>query len=292
MFANDGPAPRNDDAAARRGDGSDTWRGDGHEDNLGSLMDRLPAPVPPQSLMAFMTMMAHELRTPLTSIKGFAQLLLRQDVDRLQLTERYARVIESESNRMIGIINDLLDVSKVEAGLLPIRKHPVDVGDVIQSALGLAEPALNGHSVVLKLSECLPVVFGDAGRIEQILSNLIGSVAKYSAQGELIEIGASVDEEGVTFWVSHESRSIPADKFDHVFNKFENVVSTSEDVVKQLNLGDGGVAAKQAQGSGLGLYIAKKLVEAHGGEIWVESENGKGAKFLFKLQSSRKTTYS
>lgn len=218
----------------------------------------------------FMSMVAHELRTPLTSIKGFAQLLQRQnspsDADG---AGRYLSIIEAESNRMIRIINDILDISRMEAGLLQMCKQPLSLSDLIQEVVESAGVLCRGHAIEVSLPKSLPMVHGDAAKIEQILVNLISNAVKYSPDGEPVQIGASADEEGVTVWVNDRGRGIPADKFDHIFNKYK-IIDYDSDFGK-------------SKSSGLGLYISKNFVEAHGGKMWVESEEGKGAKFLFKL---------
>ncbi|MBI2953294.1 MAG: GAF domain-containing protein [Chloroflexi bacterium] len=215
----------------------------------------------------FMAMLAHELRTPLTSIKGFAQLVLRQNAcAKPEVVERYSRIIETESNRMIGIINDILDISKMEAGLLEMSRQPLSMPDLIHQAVAAAEPLSRDHVLELHVPETLPLIRGDAAKIEQVLTNLIGNAVRYSPAGEPVEIGATADDEGVTVWVNDRGRGIPVDKFNHIFNKYGMVE-------------DGNGESR----SGLGLYISKNFVEAHGGQMWVESEEGKGAKFLFKL---------
>lgn len=219
----------------------------------------------------FMSMVAHELRTPLTSIKGFAQLLQRQNAcAKPDVVERYSTIVEAESNRMIEIINDILDISKMEAGMLEISKQPLQLSDLIRYVVDAADHLSQGHVIELSVPESLPLIRGDAAKIEQVLINLIVNAVRYSPEGEIILIGASADDDGVTVWVNDRGRGIPASKFDHIFNKY--IVS------------DNGSDAMKSGNSGLGLYISKNFVEAHGGEMWVESEEGKGAKFLFKLR--------
>jgi signal transduction histidine kinase len=206
----------------------------------------------------------------MTSIKGFAQLLLRQNNHcKPDIVERYAHIIEGESNRMIGIINDILDISRMEAGLLDMWKQPICLVSLTRRVAEEMEHLHRGQVLELDLPESLPLVRGDATKIEQVLLNLISNAVKYSPEGEPIEIGARADNEGVIVWVNDRGRTIPVHKFDHIFDKF--------------NGSDGNDAGEETRSSGLGLYISKNFVEAHGGKIWVESEEGKGAKFLFKL---------
>ncbi len=217
----------------------------------------------------FMAMLAHELRTPLTSIKGFAQLLLRQNGCKPDLLERYSSIIESESNRMIVIINDILDISKMEAGLLEMQKQPLSMSALVRETVSSVGYLSRGHVLEVSVPESLPLIRGDGGKVQQILLNLINNAVKYSPEGEPIEIGADADDEGITVWVNDRGRGIAADKFDHIFSTYWGFGEKK--------------AGPQSRNSGLGLYISKNFVEAHGGKIWVESEEGKGAKFLFKL---------
>ncbi|MBI4318876.1 MAG: HAMP domain-containing histidine kinase [Chloroflexi bacterium] len=216
-----------------------------------------------------MAMVAHELRTPLTSIKGFAQLLLRLSERKPEQAERYASVIETESNRMIGIINDVMDISRLDAGLLPIVKQPLALGDAVRMAVASADSGIGRRKLEIDVPYTLPRVPADARRIVQAIVNLLSCVAKYSGEDDPIEIGARAEEDGVTAWVNDVSRVIQADRFDHIFGR-------------RLACNGGGTD-DQVQGSGLTLYIARRLIEAHDGETWVESEEGKGARFFIKL---------
>lgn len=217
----------------------------------------------------FIAMIAHELRTPLTSIKGFAQLLLRQNaIAATDEAKRCLSIIEAESNRMIAIINDILDIAKMEAGLLQMSKQPLVLLDVIRTVVDLAAPLLHGRALSLRLPDSLPTVMADEAKIEHVLLNLIGIAVRYSSGDEPIEIGASADDEGVKVWVNERSETFPLDKLEHIFANHRLADNECE---------------RRTNWSGLGLYISKNFIEAQGGRIWVEREDNKGTSLVFKL---------
>jgi signal transduction histidine kinase len=212
---------------------------------------------------------SHELRTPLSSIKGFATTLLRQDVQWDEATQReFLRIIEEESNRLEELIDNLLDMSQVEAGALRIRLQPVQLRQVVREAVEQAKRQTELHWFVVDLPGELPRVWADPRRIRQVLNNLLDNAIKYSPGGGQITITCEVESIGVTVSIADQGEGIPPEYLERVFDRFF-----------QLD----GANTRKAGGSGLGLAIVKGIIEAHRGTIWAESTLGQGSVFRFTL---------
>lgn len=248
---------------ALRGDGEHgrvygiLWRDVTHERALDQMKSQLLSTV------------SHELRTPLASIKGFATTLLRQDVHWDEATQReFLQIIEEESNRLEELIDNLLDMSQIEAGALRIQKEPIQLRRIVREAVDAARRRTETHWFVMDLPAELPRVWGDARRIRQVLNNLLENAVKYSLQGGQITITCELVNEHVVISVADQGSGIPAEYRERIFERFFQV---------------DGAATRQSGGSGLGLAIAKGIIQAHGGQIWVESEPGQGSVFRFTL---------
>jgi two-component system sensor histidine kinase KdpD len=218
---------------------------------------------------ALLNSVSHDLRTPLASIKAAADSLLEADVEWSQPEWRsFATTIESQVTRLNRIVSNLLDVSRIEAGTLRPRKElyplPVLVGDVI----GRLGAAADRARVAVHLPDDLPAVPLDYVEIDQVLTNLIDNALKHTPAGTPIAVRAEVDGHAVRVTVTDEGPGIPPAARPRVFDKFYR--------------GDPGGGARPP-GTGLGLTVARGLVEAHGGRIWVESEPHQGTSFHFTL---------
>lgn len=212
---------------------------------------------------------SHELRTPLASIKGFATTLLRQDVRWDEATQReFLRIIEEESNRLEELIDNLLDMSQVEAGALRIAREPVQLKRLVREAVDNAQRRTEEHWFVVDLPSELPRVWADARRIRQVLNNLLENALKYSPKGGQITVTCELENENVVVSVADQGQGIPPEFLDRVFDRFFQVDGTS---------------TRKMGGNGLGLAIAKGIVEAHGGAIWAESQVGQGSIFRLAL---------
>jgi PAS domain S-box-containing protein len=212
---------------------------------------------------------SHELRTPLASIKGFATTLLRQDVKWDEPTTReFLRIIEEESDRLEELIDNLLDMSQVEAGALRIRLEPVQLRRIVREAVEHAQRRTEAHWFVVDLPAELPRVWADPRRIRQALNNLLENAVKYSPNGGQITVSCEVEPLGVTVSIADQGEGIPAEYLDRVFDRFF-----------QLD----GATTRRTGGSGLGLAIVKGIIEAHRGTIWAESTPGQGTVFRFTL---------
>ncbi len=213
----------------------------------------------------FLSIAAHELRTPVASIRGYAQLLLRR-LGKGTLTETlptYLRTIEAATDRLTVLTDDLLDVSRVRLGNLPLRPKPLDLCDVVGDiAARYAEVFGDRHPVNVETSGGSCRVVADADRVEQVLSNLMDNAAKYSPNGGTIRLLMRGDDAGVTIEVRDAGIGLPPGSSASIFEPF----GRAENAVQQ-NL----------PGLGLGLYICRSIIERHGGRIWATSEGeGRG----------------
>jgi signal transduction histidine kinase len=212
---------------------------------------------------------SHELRTPLASIKGFATTLLRQDVRWDEATQReFLRIIEEESNRLEELIDNLLDMSQMEAGALRIQREPTQLRRLVREAVENAQRRTESHWFVTDLPAELPRVWADPRRIRQVLNNLLENAIKYAPNGGQITVACEVENASVVVSISDQGEGIPQELLERIFDRFFQVDSA---------------ATRKTGGSGLGLAIAKGILEAHGGSIWAESAPGQGATFRFAL---------
>lgn len=212
---------------------------------------------------------SHELRTPLAAIKGFTTTLLREDVRWDEATQRdFLKIIEEETDRLGELIDNLLDMSKIDAGVLRVDKEPTQLRNVVREAIDRARRRSEAHWFVMDLPAELPRVWADPRRIRQVLNNLLENAIKYSPRGGQITVTAEVEGDHVTVGVADSGQGIPPEFLDRIFQRFFQVDAAS---------------TRKTGGSGLGLSISKGIVEAHGGTIRAESDPGKGSVFRFTL---------
>jgi signal transduction histidine kinase len=220
----------------------------------------------------FVSMLAHELKNPMVTISGFSEVL-RDQSEKIapEKIKEIAGILNSEVDRLARLVYDLLDLSRMEAGTVRYDLQPVSIPELVDNLLTL-HTSLNAHHVVTpRLSDDLPKVLADRDRLNQVLLNLMMNAARYSPQGTEIQLLADViDDEGtprVRVSIKDEGIGIAPEDQDRVFSKF--VMLPKPAWVKK--------------GTGLGLFITQGIVEAHGGNIWIESEPGKGSTFHFTL---------
>ena len=218
----------------------------------------------------FVLTASHELRSPLTSVQGFAELLM---LERDSLTPKQVETVEiilDNCRHLVRLLNDLLDLARSDAGRLGITPAPTALGPLVEDAArtmrGQTENA--GQTLVVNIEPGLPPVNVEAGRIRQILVNLLTNAHEYSPEGASIEVNARVVAADVEVAVSDNGPGIPENHLDHIFERFVR--------------GDAGLT-QRVGGTGLGLAISKSLVELHGGTIAVESTVGVGSTFSFRL---------
>ena len=222
----------------------------------------------------FLAHISHELRTPLASIREGTQLLLDEIPGSLTQPQRETlQIMKESSHRLIHLISTLLDLSKMEAGLMEYRIVPNDLARVVGSSVNKVRLLAEGKRVQI-VSELHPagpmMVPIDATRIEQVFDNLLSNALKFSPELTVVTIRAEQDQKGgrIQLSVSDMGPGIPSEDLPHIFERFYQ----------------GRVQARNAfAGTGLGLALAKRVVEAHGGQIWVESEHGKGTTIRFTL---------
>jgi PAS domain S-box-containing protein len=217
----------------------------------------------------FLAMISHELRTPLTSIKGFTTTLLAEDVTWNADEQRdFIQTIQQETNRLQELIDHLLDLSRLEAGRLPISPAPHSLDEIIEDALPQFHALTSQHTMTLHLPADLPPVYVDARRIAQVLVNLVRNASAYSPKGTEISISASVRKGFLQVNVYDQGPGIPPAEHKRVFKAFQR----GDDVENSA-----------AQGAGLGLAICKGLVEAQGGRIWIKKKSTPGATISFTI---------
>lgn len=212
---------------------------------------------------------SHELRTPLQAIKGYVTTIIdygeRLDAGTVQ---EFLKIIDAETDRLTELIENLLDMSRIEAGLLHVVKAPVDVNRVIENVKHEMLNRDSAHPVTLALASRLPPVPADARRIHQVIANLVENAVRYTPAGTPITMTSALEGDHVLIQVIDQGPGIPPEHLDKLFERFYRGAHSQDGDVR---------------GVGLGLSICKGLVEAHGGRIWVESEPGKGSCFAFTL---------
>ncbi len=225
----------------------------------------------------FLANMSHELRTPLNSIIGFSRVILKGIDGPLTDTQRTdLQAIYESGQHLLGLINDILDISKIEAGKMELTFESVDMDEIIKGVMSTAVALVKDKPIKLQqsISPGLPTVRGDARRIREVLINLLSNAAKFTEQGFIrVEAQATPRLEGgqgrgVIVAVADSGIGIPPEKIDTIFEPFTQVDASS---------------TRSAGGTGLGLSISKHFVEMHGGRIWVESTLGEGSTFYFSL---------
>jgi two-component system, cell cycle sensor histidine kinase and response regulator CckA len=214
----------------------------------------------------FIGEVSHELKTPLTAIKGCASMALSAGTPADPEARELFEIIDAQANRLTDLVANLLDVTRIEAGRLSMEPGPADLAKIVEEAKVIFEHSQYPHSLEVLLPPKLPVLRADGRRIVQVLANLFSNAAKYSSPTAPIILSAECAGEEVTVHVRDSGIGIPGDKMSLLFQKFVQVHE------------------RGARGTGLGLFICKGIIEAHGGRIWVESAgSGKGAVFSFTL---------
>ena len=218
----------------------------------------------------FLANMSHELRTPLNSIIGFSRVILRGidgPISELQQTDLTA--IYTSGQHLLSLINNILDLSKIEAGKMELSIEPVDLRDIAKGVMSTAIALVKDKSVRLEqdVPEDLPTVMADQTRVRQIMLNLVSNAAKFTEQGS-ITLRVTAYPKEVYIAVSDTGIGVAADKLNHIFEEFTQADAST---------------TRRYGGTGLGLAITKKFVEMHQGRLWVESQVGVGSTFTFTL---------
>ena len=218
----------------------------------------------------FLGMVSHELRAPLAAIKGSAATLLgsTSPIDPAE-TRQFFRIVDQQADHMRGLINDLLDLSRVEAGALSVTPESTDLADVVEQARIMFLSAGAHNDVQVEMAPALPRVSADRERMIQVIHNVLSNASKYSPAASTIRVSASLDGVHVAIAISDEGEGVSPEDLPGLFTKFS-----------RLHDEDG----RQIPGAGLGLAICKGIVEAHGGRIWAESDGpGLGMRVTFTV---------
>jgi PAS domain S-box-containing protein len=210
----------------------------------------------------FVSSISHEFRTPLTSIQGFSELFLT-DVETVAEAREFARLINRNAVALARMVSNVLDLDQMEAGRVHLTLAPVDLNQVVETAVALASPTTR-HELVLDLDPEPPHILADADALVQVVTNLLSNAVKYSPTGGAITLTTRAGVEAIELWVADPGLGVPAADRVRIFDRYGRIHRP-----EQVGI----------SGSGLGLPIARHLVESHGGKIWVEPNAPTGSVF-------------
>ena len=218
----------------------------------------------------FVANVSHEFKTPLTAIQGFAETLLGGALDDKANRKRFVEIIREHARRLARLTDDLLKLSRIEAGRLDLESRPVSVAGLVNACVETArlKAESRGLTIAVELPEGLPPVRGDAVQLDEVLQNLIDNALQYTPSGGRIDVTAYSNGHEVIFTVADTGIGIPESDLERIFERFYRVDAAR---------------SREAGGTGLGLSIARHIVDAHGGRIWVESAVGLGSRFRFSI---------
>ncbi|MCH8919189.1 MAG: hypothetical protein IIA23_00575 [Chloroflexi bacterium] len=218
----------------------------------------------------FVSTASHELRTPLHSIRGFTRLLLDGNVPDLETQREFLTIIDEQSEALSELVNNLLDVARIEAGRMEMRKEPLSLDDLVGKTIARFGPTAEERAITIEtdLPPDLPAVEGDIERLGQVLANLVGNAVKFSEGGGTVTVRARTEGPELVVSVQDHGIGIPQEALPRLFERFYQANSSS---------------TRSRGGTGLGLYISKQIVEAHQGWIRVESAVGQGSTFSFAI---------
>ncbi|MBT4513283.1 MAG: PAS domain S-box protein, partial [Chloroflexi bacterium] len=220
---------------------------------------------------AFLASVSHEMRTPMTSIKGIASSLVQTDIEWDAETQTdFLLTIDKQSDRLLRIIDDVLDMSKIEAGAMKLLKTVTNLDRIVTQLSSKIDVLTAHHHFELRLPKGLPPILADDVRMGQVITNLVENAATYSAKGSQIILEAKISDDGeLLVSVSDQGEGIPPDRLEKVFSHFYRLEENTE---------------RRTSGSGLALAISRGIIESHGGKIWAESEGeGKGTTIYFTI---------
>ena len=215
----------------------------------------------------FISIISHELKTPVALIKGYVSTLRREDAAwDPEIVQDSLEVIEEESDRLAGLIENLLDASRLQAGGVALKRSDVSLPELANRMAKRMQTQTSRHQITTDFPPDFPVILADETRLEQVLSNLLGNAIKYAAGGS-IRVSGQVRQNSVILCVSDEGPGIAPEDIPHIFDRFYRAPDM----------------ARQTKGAGLGLYLTRAIIEAHGGRIWVDTVPGTGVRMCFSL---------
>lgn len=226
----------------------------------------------------FLARMSHEFRTPLNSIIGFTDLLAEQSEGVLgEAYSGYVHYVSEGAGHLLALVNDILDLFRTEAGRMDLRHHEFSAADATSEVLSVIGPLAEAKSIELRNNvPCAFVAHGDRTRFKQILYNLLSNAVKFTPVDGRVLVSAKPDCDAIRFCVADTGVGIPCEHQTVIFDEFVQVAPPVDGV---------------REGAGLGLAIAKRIVELHGGHIWVESTPNKGSRFYFTMPAARSGDY-
>ncbi|MGH7853310.1 MAG: ATP-binding protein [Candidatus Binatia bacterium] len=223
----------------------------------------------------FTAMIAHDLRSPLNQVLGVSELMTDSAFGPVtEGQKKWLGKVSETARQLVNLVNDFLDVSKLEAGRIDLTIEEVDLEKLLDASLGNFHFLAGERNVALRrnITDSAQSIQGDRRRLEQILNNLLSNALKFTPPDGVIEVGAAATDAEAEVWVQDTGVGIASDEIGELFDKYKQTTSGK---------------TSEHKGTGLGLVICKMIVEAHGGKIWAESGQGKGAKFTFTLPSKR-----
>ncbi len=215
----------------------------------------------------FVANVSHELKTPLTAIKGYSELLMKMNLPP-ERVRNYYQIIYKEAERLTQLINDLLDVSRIESGKIELKKDMVEIRKIIRERASFFQTQTSKHKIILQFPEYPTFVLGDNSRLTQVIHNLLDNAIKYSPNGGNIWARVMDKMEDIIIEIQDQGVGIPPEHLPHIFDRFYRIDSSLR---------------KSTSGTGLGLSIVKSIIEAHNGKISVTSKVGEGTTFIIKL---------
>jgi PAS domain S-box-containing protein len=217
----------------------------------------------------FLSIVSHELRTPLTAIRGSLGLLASGKLGALEERgQRMLSIAAQNTDRLVRLINDLLDIEKIESGTATMERRALDAGSLVRDAAEVMGTMASEAGVRIVVEAEPAPVFADPDRLVQVVTNLVSNAIKYAPRDSTVRLAVQPRDGHAVVRVSDEGRGIPAGRLEAIFERFEQVDSSD---------------ARDKGGTGLGLPIARSIVEQHGGRLWAESEWGRGSTFTFTL---------
>ncbi len=215
----------------------------------------------------FISIVSHELKTPVALIKGYVSTLRRKDVEwNREVMDNSLQVIEEEADRLTELIENLLDASRLQAGGMQLKRADISMQKMAERLAERFDTQTDQHIIKVDIPDNFPVVMADEPRIEQVLSNLISNAIKYSPKGTIRIVGQALTDQ-IVICVTDEGPGIATGDLPHIFDRFYRAPETS----------------RKTKGAGLGLYLARAIIEAHDGRIWADPKTNKGARICFSL---------
>ena len=220
----------------------------------------------------FISMISHEFRTALTGIQGFSELMHVGDLDAAEMRQLAAEIL-NDAQRLNRLISSMLELDRIEAGRMPFRFAPVDLCAVAVAAVERARASTSKHLITLRLDPALPCISGDRDRLMQVLTNLLSNAVKYSPNGGRVVVAIRTEDAQVTVSVKDQGCGMRPEFMDQLFDRYERYETK---------------LTRMIVGTGLGLVITRRIIEAHGGRIWANSKAGVGSEFHFSLPLTKK----